>query len=249
MIRRRRRPHKYTPYSELSPRRRRDAFIRLRGKILGNTPTFGGKFTSHQILDEPERPALFNQWFDFLFLGMDGRTIWNAEIITARRHFWDKVGSIAWDHATALMSEDERAAEFKLEFEPIAYRGLKMYQLKPRERRTYEAFGELTFEEYEEQVAAGIIRNEPPPVHESFRTDREYAYGIGLYLVVDAEEIDREVVEATITRFQEQGEADWTAPKPVARERLPYDTENAALAALRSESTGNDSYSARVPNR
>ncbi len=80
MIRRRRRPHKYTPYSELSPRRRRDAFIRLRGKILGNTPTFGDKFTSHLILDEPERPALFNQWFDFLFLGKDGRTIWNAEI-------------------------------------------------------------------------------------------------------------------------------------------------------------------------
>jgi hypothetical protein len=50
---RRRRTRKYTPYCELSPRRRRDAFIRLRGRILADTPTFGGKFTSHQILDEP----------------------------------------------------------------------------------------------------------------------------------------------------------------------------------------------------
>lgn len=218
---RRRRMRKYTPYSELSPRRRRDAFIRLRGRVLGDTPTFGGKFTSHQILDEPERPALFNQWFDFLFLGLDERTIWNAEIITARRHSWDKVKSLAWDRTTALMSEEEQAAEFKLEFEPIVHHRRKGYRLKPRERRNYAAFGGLTFEEYIEQVAAGIIRDEPPPVHESFRTDREYRYGIGLHIVVDAEEIDREVIETTIARFQDQGEADWTAPEPVSCERLP----------------------------
>ena len=101
------------------------------------------------------------------------------------------------------MSEEEQAAEFKLEFEPVGYGHLKMYQLKPRERRVYEAFGGLTFEEYKEQVAAEIIRDEPPPVHESFRTDREYRYGIGLYIVVNTEEIDREVVEAAIARFQE----------------------------------------------
>jgi len=94
------------------------------------------------------------------------------------------------------------------------------------------------FEEYKEQVAAEIIHDEPPPVHESFRTDREYRYGIGLYIVVNAEEIDREVVETAIARFQDQGETDWTAPEPVPRERLPYDTEDTALAALRSDSAG-----------
>ena len=181
---------------------------------------------------------LFNQWFDFLFLGMDGRTIWNAEIITARRHFWDKVETLAWNRATALMSEEEQAAEFKLEFEPVGHRRLTMYRLKPRERRIYEAFGGLTFEEYKEQVEADIIRDEPPPVHESFRTDREYRYGIGLYIVVNAEEIDREVVETAIARFQDQGEIDWIAPEPVSCERLPRDTEDATLAALRSDSAG-----------
>ncbi|MBB6193343.1 hypothetical protein FHS51_003599 [Sphingobium wenxiniae] len=234
---RRRSTRKYTPYCELSPRRRRDAFIRLRGRVLADTPTFGGQFTSHQILDEPGRPVLFNQWFDFLFLGMDGRTIWNAEIITARRHFWDKVETLAWDRATALMSEEEQAAEFKLEFEPVGHRRLTMYRLKPRERRIYEAFGGLTFEEYKEQVEADIIHDEPPPVHESFRTDREYRYGIGLYIVVNAEEIDHEVVETAIARFRDQGETDWTAPGPIPRERLPYETEDATLAVLRAEST------------
>lgn len=238
---RRRRTFKYIPYSELSPRRRRDAFIRLRGKILGETSTFGGKFTSHLVLDEPGRPTLFNQWFDFLFLGLDGRTIWNAEIITAKRHFWDKAKSLAWDRATALMSEEEQAAEFKLEFEPIVHNRRKGYRLKPRERYSYAAFGGLTFDEYKEQVTAEIIHDEPPPVYEVFRTDRKYRYGIGLHIVVDAEEIDREVIETTIARFQDQGEADWTAPETVSRGRLPYETEDAALAMLRAE---NDGYSA-----
>lgn len=134
------------------------------------------------------------------------------------------------------MSEAEQAAEFKLEFEPVGHGRLKLYRLRPREKRTYEAFGGLTFQEYVAQVAAGIIRDEPPPVYESFRTDRKYEYGIGLCIVVDAEEIDREVVEAAITRFQKQGEVDWTAPEPVPRARLPHDTEDAALAVLRSES-------------
>ncbi len=136
------------------------------------------------------------------------------------------------------MSEEEQAAEFKLEVEFIGYGRRKVYRLKPRERRGYTAFDGLTFEEYKEQVATGIIRDEPPPVHESFRTDRGYRYGIGLHIIVDVEEIDREIVETTIARFQNQGEAGWKAPEPVPRERLPYETEDATLAALRSDSTG-----------
>ncbi len=231
----RRRSRKFKPFSELSARRRRDEFIRLRGKVLRDTPMFGGRFTSHLRLDEPGRPKLFNQWFTAVFPGLDGRTIWNADIITARNCFWDKVKSLAWDRATALMTEEEQAAEFKLEFEPVGDGRKKLYRLKERDRRDYAAFGGLTFDDYQEQVAAAIIRDEPPPVYESFQSDRSYRYGIGLHIVVDAEEIDREAIESAITRFQEQGEADWTATDPVPRDRLPYETENAALAALRTD--------------
>ena len=113
-----------------------------------------------------------------------------------------------------------------------------MYQLKPREKRIYEAFGGLTFEEYKEKAATSIIGDEPPPVHESFRTDRKYRYGVGLYIVIDAQETNREVVETAIARFQDQGEIDWPAPEPVPRERLPHETEDAALAALQPNSAG-----------
>lgn len=113
---------KYTPYSELSPRRRRDAFIRLRGKILGDTQTYGGKFTSHQILHEPGRPALLNQWFDFLFLGLDGRTIWNAEITTARKRFWDDVESLALAvKVQQVVPVQAEAADGRLGFYPAVW--------------------------------------------------------------------------------------------------------------------------------
>jgi hypothetical protein len=233
-MRRRYRKNKYTPYADLPPRKRRDAFVDLRGKILRDTPIYGGKFTSHQVLDEPGRPDLFNQWFDFLFLGLDGRTIWNAEIITARRSFWDEVDSLTWDRVTALMSEEERAAEFRLDFEPVPDGRRKMYRIRPRERPCYTAFGGLTFKEYEEQVAAEIIRENPPAIHERFITDRSYRYGIGLHIVVDADALDQAVVAAAIERFNELGEIDWSAPRPVPRAKLPLETEARALAKLRA---------------
>lgn len=229
----RRHTQNYPHFTSLSARRQRDEFIRLRWKILRDTPVYGGMFTSHQVLDEPGRPALYNQWFDFLFLGLDGRTIWNAEIITARKDFWDTADTIAWDRATALMSETEREEEFRMDFDPIFVGGQKMYRLQQTEKRRYPAFGDLTFREYEEQLKASIIDNEPPAVHERFQTDRKYRYGIGVKLVIDAEEINQAVVEAAIERFRAEGEADWTAAAPVPRERLPVETEDAALAAVK----------------
>jgi len=235
---RRRRSQKYPFYSSLSPRRQRDAFIRLRWKVLCDTPIYGGMFTSHQVLDEPGRPALYNQWFDFVFPGLDGRTIWNAEIITARKDFWDKVNEIAWDRATALMSEEEREEEFRMDFVPIFVGRHKMYRSVHREKQRYPAFGGLTFRDYLEQLKTQIVTDEPPAVHERFKTDREFRYGIGVKMVVDAEETDQAVVEAAIEHFRAEGEGDWTASEPVPRERLPVETEDVALAAVKENSSG-----------
>lgn len=223
----------YPPYGMLSLRRQRDTFVRLRWKVVRDTPLYGGSFTSHQILDEPGQPDLFSHWFDFLFPGTDGRTIWNAEIITATRAFWDKVDAIAWDRATALMTEDEREEEFRLDFEPVMHGGRKFYRQRPRERRRYPAFGDLTFRDYEEQLMAQIIDEEPPSIHERFRADHSYRYGVGLKIIVDAPHIDRPAVERTIAHFRAGGEADWTNPAPVLRERLPFQTEAAAFEVHR----------------
>ena len=107
------------PFGKLSRRRQRDAFVQLRWRILRDTPRYGGMFTSHQLLDEPGRPDIYNQWFDFLFLGMNGLTIWNAEFITGQMAFWDQVSELAWEQTQSLLTEAEFEAEFRWKTVPM----------------------------------------------------------------------------------------------------------------------------------
>lgn len=78
---------KFLPFACLTRRKRRDLYVRLRWRIRNTASVYGGTFTSHQLLDEPNRPVLFNQWADILFCGSDGVTIWNATIITTAADF------------------------------------------------------------------------------------------------------------------------------------------------------------------
>lgn len=74
------------PFVSLPYRKRRDAFIRWRWRILKDTSVYGGLFTSQLQLDEQDYSS---DWFDFLFVGSDGQTVWNAFIITAKAAFLD----------------------------------------------------------------------------------------------------------------------------------------------------------------
>lgn len=78
--------NRFTPFVALSRHRQRDAFVRLRRRIVRDTPIYGRLFTSPLVLDEPGRPDIYRQWFDVLFLGLDGRSIWNATITTGGWH-------------------------------------------------------------------------------------------------------------------------------------------------------------------
>ncbi|KAB2699910.1 hypothetical protein [Brucella lupini] len=82
------------PFKSLPYRKRRDAFIRWRWRILKDTPIYGGLFTSQLQLDEHDEAS---DWFDFLFVGSDGQTVWNAFIITARAAFLDADQSERFD--------------------------------------------------------------------------------------------------------------------------------------------------------
>jgi hypothetical protein len=62
------------------------------------------------------------------------------------------------------------------------------------------------------------------PIFESFETDTSYRYGIGLYAIVDAPEINAETIETVIAKFRSIGEQNWKNPTPVDRSRLPSDT-------------------------
>ncbi len=231
----RRFPKKHIPFVTLPRHRRSDEVIRLKAKIRRDAGEYGGRFSSRLVLNEPGRPDLYNQWFDFYFVGKDRFTIWNAEIVTVRRAFWDAAHDIAYQRADSMRMPEQRDADSKLEFEPaqISSTGkILAYKLVEREPIRYDQFGGLTFSEQREKLEAEIIRDEPPTIYESFKLDHGYAYGIGLRIVLDVDVINQAAIESAIDKFLAVGEIDWRSANPVQRERLPTVSEKEALAVI-----------------
>lgn len=222
-------------YWQLSQRKQRDAFISLRRQIRDKSSVYGGQFISPHVLNEPGRPALYNQWADTYFLGSDGRTIWNATIVTAGREFWDIVEEMADSRAWEMLTAEEQSAEGDIKFEPIWSHGQRMYRMIARPKLIYEKFGGLTLHEYQDKLVEEIILHEPPEVFESFTIDRSYRYGIGLNIVINVDEINQAGIEEAIRRFREIGETNWLAAQPVLRSELPMESANAAFSKIEWE--------------
>jgi len=228
--------HKTTvPYGRLPRRKQRDNFIRLRQKIRNDTSLYGGQFTSRHVLNEPGRPALYNQWADAYFLGDDGLTIWNATIVTAVREFWDVVEDLAHTRAWKMLTPEEQSAEAEMKFEPIWSKGQRMYRLAEKPKLIYDKYAGLTYHEYQDKLTEEIILHEPPEIFESFVTDRSYSYGIGLIIVINVDEINQVTINEAIRRFREVGETDWRATKPVPRSELPLESANTAFSRIQWE--------------
>lgn len=222
--------HRFTPFASLSRYRQRDAFVKLRWKILRDTPTYGGLFTSHLVLDEPGRPDAYRQWFDVLFLGLDGHSIWNASVTTGNLRFWERIEDLASEQTRLLLTEAELEEEYRWKFSPAFHTGRqKFYRVIRSESRHHAALNGLTIREYEDRAASEILHSSPPDIHESFRLDRSYRYGIGLEIVIDSPVVDSAVIERCIRRFRELGETDWQSPEPIPRDHLPLQTEAEAM--------------------
>ncbi len=149
--------NKWIPYGRLSRRKQRDAFIRLRQKIRSEAAVYGGEFTSHHVLDEPDRPPIFNQWADFYFLGSDGLTIWNATIVTAVLEFWDTCEGIANERAWEMLTPEEQFAEAEIKFEPIWHKGKRMYRMIPKPEIVYDKFHGLTYHDDKPLEPLGVM--------------------------------------------------------------------------------------------
>jgi hypothetical protein len=198
--------NKWIPYGRLSRRKQRDAFIRLRQKIRDEAAVYGGEFTSHHVLDEPDRSPIFNQWADFYFLGSDGLTIWNATIVTAVLEFWDNCEGIANERAWEMLTPEEQSAEAEIKFEPIWHKGKRMYRMVPKPEIVYDKFHGLTYHDYQDKLTEEIIKNEPPTVFESFSADRSYRYGIGLNVVIHVEAKNYPAASRGVSKTRQQHE-------------------------------------------
>jgi hypothetical protein len=219
---------KQISFLHLSRRKRKELYVKLRWRIRHTAPRYGGMFTSYQLLDELDRPSIYNQWADVYFCGSDGLTIWNADILTTTAAFWNKTEEDAHARAWEMLTPAERGQEATMEVKPVWHGGRKYFQVLGREQVRYEKFGGLTLLEYQDRLAEEIIRTEPPQVFEEFITDKTYSHGIGLHMVIHVAEINVSTIEQAIERFRAVNGSDWRADSPVSRSELPTDSRKAA---------------------
>ena len=222
------------PFVTRSNRERASAVIRLKNRLRLERHIYGGRFVGSSDILAPERPVLYKQDAHVFFLGTDKRVFWNAYIVTARKAFWDEVGSMASGRTRKLMPKEEKPWDIDDLFEPVSFNAwgqATAYRMR-EQNESYDELGGMTRREYEAKLEKEIIATEPPEIFESFAIDKGYEYGIGLNVVIDAELIDKETVERVIDRFLELGETDWRAEPPVPRDKLPFITNMEALMTI-----------------
>lgn len=227
---------KFTPFSKLSRHKKRDLYIKLRGNIKKTASDYGQNFTSHLVLKEEGRPSCYNQWFDLFFLGLDGVTIWNAVLYTANNAYWDAIENLAYEESYRLCPRKEKDDDF---FIPV-YNNVtgKLLHYTIKESEIEPELNNITRSQFLEEYSSKLISEDTgdtAPIFESFKIDKKYYYGIGLYAVIDAPEINSETIEAMIVKFRAIGEQDWKSTAPIDRSKLP--TENFSGVASRAVKT------------
>lgn len=205
-------------FTSLSRRKRRQKVFALKHLIYRERHRCGGVFYDECDIDYyRDNPDSVWSWSDICFTGRDPAVLWNAEIITARLAINDLVRNRAFDHARQQLSEAERLMEFRYETTPNynAKGKIVSYTLVTQDKPRYAIFNGLTFNEYTQQLETEIVRDDPPAVYCGYEILPGYAYGIGLRMIVEADALSVEVIEAAIADFRSRGEVEWRSPQPV----------------------------------
>jgi len=205
---------KHVAFTAMPRRKRRNAVVRLGWKIRRNVAQTGiSEFWTDQLLEDPEDPERQHQWADVYLLGSDRLTLWNAEIITSRLAMSDAIRERAFTAAWARLNADEQERESSFETVAVPRKragGMRLREWVRQPDVHYPQFDMRTFAQECERLEDHIRATEPPKIGESFATDRDYAYGIGLHAVVAETNINRDAIVRTIQRFREFGERNWS---------------------------------------
>lgn len=209
---------KFIPFSKLSRYKRWDLYVRLRNKIKQTAQDYGQNFTSRLVLNEPGRPSIFNQWFDFYFLGLDGVTIWNTVLYTANNAYWDAIRDLAFEESYRRSPKIEEDVGLDTLFIPVydTVTGKKLHYVM-RKPEIEPALDNRTRSQFVKDYGSKLIHEDSgdtAPVFESFTIDASYRYGIGLVAIVDAPEINAETIESMIEKFRSIGEQNWKKSYP-----------------------------------
>ncbi|MEN4889771.1 hypothetical protein [Erwinia billingiae] len=206
-------------FSSLSRRSRRQKVIHIKNLIHNERHRCGGIFYDAcdftQFDNEPDH---LWEWSDIYFTGLDPADFWNAEIITAKVAFRDAYKSRAFDEVREMLSDEERENEFKINKVPNynAQGKIISHTLVHNEPCKYDFFDGLTFFEFVEKRELEIVINDPPVVHCGYKFLPDYAYGLGVRMVIDAPALSQQVIENAIADFRGRGECEWNSPEAIS---------------------------------
>ena len=202
-------------FTSLSRRKRRARALWVKNLIHRERHRCGGIF--YDICDIEAVTASGRwSWSDILFTSSDPSIFWNAEIMTTGQHFADLVEEAAFDEAWDMLSDAERdeAAHFETVPNYDASGKVVSRTMVRKPEVKYPQFGGLTKLEYLAKREAEIARDNPPAVHCGYKIMPGFASGIGLRMIVDAECLTVEIIEAAIADFRARGEKEWVAETP-----------------------------------
>ncbi|WP_245939531.1 hypothetical protein [Yokenella regensburgei] len=153
---------------------------------------------------------------DIVFLGHDPDVFWNAEILTANVAFADTVEDAAFKEAMSrLHTEDQhQAAHFSTTQNTDANGNIISYTLLRRPELSYPQLDGMTVGNFVDKRVQTIVRDNPPPIYCGYRILQGYAAGTGLRMIVEANVLDRSVIEAAISDFRARGECNWVSDIP-----------------------------------
>ena len=204
---------KHIAFTALPRHKQRNAVARLGWKIQRSAIQTGiTEFWTDELLEDPSEPERQHQWTDVYFLGRDRFTLWNAEIITTKLALDDAIRERAFTASWARLSTDEQTRQSSFETIAVPRKragGMRLREWVRQPDVHYPQFDMRTFNQECERLETDIRATEPPEIGESFTTDHQYAYGIGLHAVVAETNINHDAIVRTIQRFRDVGERDW----------------------------------------
>jgi hypothetical protein len=216
---------RYKKFINLSKKIRKDKVFQLKNKIKNCKENCSSKFYTHLMLAEPDRNPEFNQWFDIYFPSKKRKDIiWNACITTTRQELWDTVSNMAFEEESNILTLEERINSIKMVSKPASYdkKGKILTYSVEFITPTFEKLGGLTSIEYRENLEREIISTKPPKVYEYFKIQKNYAYGIGLHMVIDVPYLTKENMEEAVEKFFSIGERNWISKTSASEDNLIF---------------------------
>ncbi|QDX97018.1 hypothetical protein EGD00_07835 [Pectobacterium carotovorum subsp. carotovorum] len=232
-------------FSQLSRRKRRSLVIGLKNKIRNEKTEYGGKFLSDVYFNTIDKDALnksTRHWIDVYFPSKkDSSILWNATIITCLQDLDDKAKYQAFEDARKGLTKEEYQDILNPETIPILDENGKVFAHKQvfKEQNKKEEFSGRTYYEEIDFQKEQNIKNGVFDIYERYEIYKDYAYGLGLTIVVNERTLDQEIVERAIDDFYKHGEKEWINDNPVDKKELVerykevFKKKNCDIAAIK----------------